>query len=308
MRKDFSSEGFDLYRVEDGNVPENTYIICSKASRNILYNPHIAGQELQGSMEEMSSVFIKALTEKALKGTRLGDVVEFVLLAGGLYYFLAPAFRKVHGHALPQCFLGIKRQRVEGTEGEFRAVSTYENFESLPKEAVVLIGDTIATGATLVRAISDLEAAVDEKGGRLGKLVVCSLACSTEGARRLRKLEERLRERNKDFQLYLIVAEQLFHLMPDGTDLRFLGVDTMMPPETREHTMERYGDFLGKEMKCAVFDWGTRCKNPKKHYEEFLGFCGDILKDEEIDEKGKAEISRMKAETEKEISDLEKVF
>jgi hypothetical protein len=189
--------------------------------------------------------------------------------------------------------LGIKRQKVEGSEGQFRAVSTYENFESLPQDASVIIGDTVATGSTLVRAIKELESAMDEKDGDIKRIVVCSLACSAEGARKLKKLEEKMAERGSE--LHLVVAEQLFHLMPDGTDLRFLREDSAMPDETREYTLQRYGEFLGREMKCAVFDWGTRCKNPKAHYEEFLSFCDEALKGGQIDEKGLLEISRMRA-------------
>ncbi len=290
------NSNYRIYRIEDPRLPKHTYIFCADASREILYNPHIAGKRLQEKMEELSRIFAGIATEKGLKGSRLGDVVEFVLLAGGLYYDLAGGFRALHNYALPQCFLGIKRQRIEGTEGQFRAVSTYENFESLPDEAVVIIGDTIATGSTIIRAIGDLERAAAEKDGKIKKIVIFSLACSTEGARKLKKLEEKMKAADAGFELYLIVAEQLFHLMPDGTDMRFLGEDCMMPEETKEYTLNRYGEFLGREMKCAVFDWGTRCKNPKKHYEEFLEFADEILKNPEIDEKGRKEIVRMKDE------------
>lgn len=304
---DFSKEAYNLYKVEEKTLPNNTYILSSAASRGILYKPHIAGKELQAAMEKLSPLFMEAATDKALEGTKVEDIVEFVLLAGGLYYYMARGFRELHGYALPQCFLGIKRQRVEGKEGEFRAVSTYENFESLPNDATVIIGDTVATGATIVRAIKDLEAAAAEKSGSIKKLIICSLACSTEGARRLRKLEERMMAADPGFRLYLIVAEQMFHLMPDGTDLRFLKEDVVAPEETRRYTMERYGEFLGKEMKCAVFDWGTRCKNPKKHYAEFLDFAEEMLK-RNLDEKSRLTIETMKSETLRNIKELDRLL
>ena len=136
-------------------------------------------------------------------------------------------------------------------------------------------------------------------------LSLCSLACSTDGARKLKKLEQKLAAANPGFKLYLIVAEQFFHLMPDGTDLRFLKNDSLMPDDTKNYTLETFGEFLGSEMKCAVFDWGTRCKNPKKHYAEFLEFTEDIMKNEKIDEKAKKEINRMKKETLSALKDLE---
>lgn len=299
---------YRLYRIEEPAIPENTYVFCADASRDILYNPHIAGKKLQEKMETLSPIFAEIAAEKGLKQCRFGNVVEFVLLAGGLYYNISGGFRKGHSYALPQCFLGIKRQRVEGTEGQFRAVSTYENFESLPQEAVVIIGDTIATGSTMIRAIGDLERASAEKDGKIKKIIICSLACSTEGARKLKRMEEKMKNAYDDFELYLIAAEQLFHLMPDGTDLRFLREDSIIPDETREYALCRYGIFLGREMKCAIFDWGTRCKNPAKHYEEFLEYADSMLKNPALDEKGEKEIKRMKEEVEKEKQVFDRRF
>lgn len=303
MEADYSGGGFALYKVDDESVPQRTYILSSEASRRILYNPQIAGRDLQDEMEELSPLFIKAATEKALRGTKLGDIAEYVLLAGGLYYFMGYGFRKAHGFALPQCFLGIKRQRI--SESEFIAVSSYENFESLPNEANIIIGDTIATAATMQSSLKRLTDALDSGGGKLNQLIICSLACSSEGARRIKIIERELKEKYPELQLTLIVAEQLFHLMPDGTDLRFNMPDAIMPDSTREYTLKTYGEVLGKDMKCAVFDWGTRCKNPKSHYEDFLQFCNEILQEGKLDEKGKEVIEKMKEETESSLRKLE---
>lgn len=301
MKLESSSDGYRVYKSDSPRHPSSTYVVCAEESRAILYNPHIAGKELQERMEKLSKIYVKVANEAALKGTQRANIVEFVLLSGGLYYSLARGFREVNGFALPQCFLGIKRQRVEGSDGHFTAVSTYENFESLPQNATVLIGDTIATGATLMRAVADLERAVEEKDGKIDKMVVFSLACSADAAHKLKKMEEKMREKNRNFKLILVVSEQLFHLMPDGTDLRFLAESAEMPEETKKYTLEKYGEFLGKEMKCAVFDWGTRCKNPLKHYEEFLAFGEEILKNPGMDAKATSEIRRMMQETELEM-------
>lgn len=287
------SKKYRLYSIKRKDFPKNTYILCSKETRSILYSPHIAGKKLHDRMEKVSKLFVDIIRKKALRNDKNDDLVEFVLLSGGLYYRITDSFRKECGYALPQCFLGIKRQRVEGTEGIFQAISTYENFESLPKNATIIIGDTIATGSTIIRALHDLGRASEEIGGKIKKIIVCSLACSTEGAKKLKKMEEEFKKKNGNFELYLIIAEQLFHLMPDGTDLRFLWPDSVMPKETQEYTLKKYGKTLGREMKCAVFDWGTRCKNPKKHYEEFLEFADYALKKLNLDKKGEKEINRM---------------
>lgn len=75
-----------------------------------------------------------------LSSAKRENTCELVFLSGGLYYALNFGFKKEFGFALPQCFIGIQRQRVEGKSGEFRAVAGYGNFESLPDNAHVIIG------------------------------------------------------------------------------------------------------------------------------------------------------------------------
>jgi hypothetical protein len=96
----------------------------------------------------------------------------------------------------------------------------------------------------------------------------------------------------------------LFHLMPDGTDLRFMMPDSVMPEESRQEALSRYGKYLSKNMKCAVFDWGTRCKNPKSHYREFLEYAESELLGAKIDEKARAVLTKMKNETEKALEEM----
>ncbi|MFH1222154.1 MAG: hypothetical protein V1492_03655 [Candidatus Micrarchaeota archaeon] len=304
INKKLPGPDFTLYQLSSEKLPANTFILSSDISRSVLYNPHIAGKVLQDRMEKMGAIFMSALKATALKGSRLSSTCELVLLSGGLFYSLNYGFKQVYGEALPQCFLGIKRSRLEGKEGQFAAYATYENFESLPKNATVLIGDTIATGATLQKSLQHLFDAVEERHGKIEKLIILTLAGSTVGGERLKEVEKKMQQMFPGSQLYFIACEQLFHLMPDGTDLRFLEKDSLMPDETRKYTLATYGEYLGKEMKCAVFDWGTRCKNPLAHYHEFLEFCDSMLA-QKLDEKSRAVLTKMKKETEEEIKKMQ---
>ncbi|HQT45357.1 MAG TPA: hypothetical protein PLO51_05225, partial [Candidatus Micrarchaeota archaeon] len=211
-----------LYSVKEQGFPKNTYIISSEKFRHVLFKPYLAGKRLQDSMESAGEVFVRAISDTAIKGERLDSLVELVYLSGGLFYNIPTGFKRVHNFAIPQCFIGIQRVRIEGSEGEFSARVGYENFEALPKEAVVIIGDTIATGATMFRGLQSLANALDEKGIRMKKLVVCTLAGSAEGARKIQHAHEKLKAAHPGLDTYLFAAEQFFTLMPDGTDLRFL--------------------------------------------------------------------------------------
>ncbi len=296
-----SCNSFRLYRLdeelESSNLPENTYILCSENSRSILYRPYLAGLELHECMKNVSLDYINSV-KHLLQKKRASEVVELVYLAGGLYYFLSHGFSQIFKKNLPQCFIGIQRSRIEGTEGSFTAKMSYENFESLPDNATVLIGDTIATGATMAKGLLALEAALQEKNYSLNEIIIFSLAAATEGLRKIKRIEEKLKLSFPDSKLTLVVSEQLFTLMPNGTDMHFFGNDSIMPEETRAHTLKEYGEWLGNHMQCAVFDWGTRCKNPMRHYREFLEYIEKSLAFD-ITEEVKQKILSMKEATEK---------
>lgn len=290
---------YRLYRVEGGNLLPDTYIICADSCRGVLYSPHIAGKKLHEAMEKNSELFARILHKHALPGAQKGSMCELVLLSGGLYYNLNSGFKKLYNFALPQCFIGIQRQRIEGRQGEFRANATYANFESLPDHANVIIGDTVATGSTLIKAIQLLLDAAEERGTAIDSITVVSLAGSASGGRKLSALAKKhIWRENPSCRVSYFACEMLFQLMPDGTDLRFLVPESIMPDESRQEAIARYGEHLSANMKCAVFDWGTRCKNPSAHYKDFLQYAESELANTKLDEKGKRVLLGMKMEVE----------
>lgn len=300
------AKDYALYRVSEEKMLPGTYIICSDASRAVLYSPHLVGKRLQDAMEKNASIFAGILSKHTLSGVPRQEICELVFLSGGLYYALNHGFKRDFGFALQQCFIGIQRQRVEGKEGEFRAVAGYENFESLPDNAHVVIGDTVATGSTLVKGIQLLLDAAEEKGISIRSISVVTLAGSALGARKLAKLAKtHIAPQHPGCKVSFYACEMLFHLMPDGTDLRFLMPDSIMPEESRQEALSRYGKYLSKNMRCAVFDWGTRCKNPRSHCREFLEYAESELRGAKGDEKGRSVLLKMKKEAEAELKEME---
>ncbi|MEM3373205.1 MAG: hypothetical protein QXF76_03245 [Candidatus Anstonellales archaeon] len=310
--KIYSNRDLVIYRpdeelLKNNHFPSSTYVMSSNASRHILFNPQIAGKELQEKMKEVSENYFSALKAlNLLKDQKKKSVIELIFLAGGLYYYLNHGFQKTFNYALPQCFIGIQRSRIEGTIGKFTAKISYENYEALQDNSVIFIGDTIATGATITKGILSLQSALLEKNYSLKEIFIFSLACSTTGATKIAELEQRLKAIFNDCKITLIVCEQFFTLMEDGTDLRFLERDSILPKETYDNILKVYGEWLGKNMKCAVFDWGTRCKNPIKHYHEFIEFVDNITStSHNIPTDAKNKLLEMKAQTLKNLNEIE---
>ncbi|MCX8197323.1 MAG: hypothetical protein N3G80_03345 [Candidatus Micrarchaeota archaeon] len=301
------TEDYALYQVKDEAFLPNTFIICSEAARQVLYSPHIVGARLQDAMEKNAEIFAKIAAKHVLAGVPKKNICELVFLSGGLYYFLNSGFKRIFGSALQQCFIGIQRQRIEGTEGQFRAIAGYENFEALPEKANVIIGDTVATGSTLIKGIQLLLDAAEVKGASLESITVFSLASSSDGVRRFARLaKSHILPQHPSCKLSFYACEMLFHLMPDGTDLRFLMPSSVMPPESMQEAKRRYGNYLAKNMRCAVFDWGTRCKNPIAHCKEFLHYAEKELESVKPDEKARSVLLKMKREVQQELSEMEK--
>ncbi len=299
------AKDYSVYRVEDPSLLDNTYVICSEAARAVLYSPQLVGKKLQDAMEKNASIFATIASKRELAGVLRQNICELVFLSGGLYYALNYGFKRDFGFALQQCFIGIQRQRVEGKEGQFRAVAGYGNFESLPDRAHVIIGDTVATGSTLVKGIQLLMDAAEDKGSSIESITIFTLAGSFEGARKLAKLAKtHILPQHPGCKVSFYACEMLFHLMPDGTDLRFLMPNSVMPEESRQEVERRYGKYLGKNMRCAVFDWGTRCKNPIAHCSEFLEYVESELSGVKPDEKARGILLKMKKETQSELSDM----
>ncbi|MCS7131431.1 MAG: hypothetical protein NZ934_01715, partial [Hadesarchaea archaeon] len=241
------------------------------------------------------------------KKIRPRDICEIVVLRGSLGYCFDVAFEKLFGSYLPRCFVGARRFRISG--GEFGAEITYRNFDPLPNNGVLLTGDTIATGASLSRTLAEVRDELRRRDYGVQKLLVFSIAASFKGCSRLLEWEERFKEWWPEFKMYVFVAEALFGLADNGTDLLFRrGIEAILPDETKARVSKLYGDyetsFLPGNM-CAIFDWGDRNFKPERHLEDVLRFVRSSLKVAK-DEESRKVLKRVEKEARLELQELDR--
>jgi uracil phosphoribosyltransferase len=297
-----------IYKVHHPELPENTYIICMPEARKILFDPVVCGDRLKKLSLGCSKVFLKVAWTllPSLRKIRSRDVCEIVVLRGSLGYCFDEAFEELFGSYLPRCFVGARRFRISG--GEFGAEITYRNFDPLPDNGVLLTGDTIATGASLSRTLAEVRDELRRRDYGVRKLLVFSIAASFKGCSRLLEWEQRFREWWPEFRIYLFVAEALFGLADNGTDLLFRREgEAILPDETKARVSRLYGDyetsFLAGNM-CAIFDWGDRNFKPERHLEDVLRFVRSSLKVAE-DEKSREVLRRVEREAKLELKRLD---
>ncbi|MFW9996381.1 MAG: hypothetical protein ACFFD4_30340 [Candidatus Odinarchaeota archaeon] len=253
-----------FYRIDDILLPENTFLLIEESAKAILLSPWITGLKLRDRARESSTSFLKALFKisSEFQGCKAINVVEIVPLAGSLYYDMNGAFANVFSHQLQMCFVGAKRYLKNGV---WDTHMDYFNLEAMPDNPFILIGDTIATGGTIVRLLENILENLEKIRG----VAIFTICGALEGGKRLKTIEKKVREKKGEF--YLVYANAAFGLAENGTDMPWLHKDTITIDILADEARNVYGELADKF--CAVWDWGQRAKSPIAHLKEFLGIC-----------------------------------
>jgi hypothetical protein len=261
-----TSDDPSLFRVINEQLIPATFIIESPSALEILLKPWIVGAKL-ANLARLSSIdFLKVAGShvKELKTAHFENVTEVVPLAGALYYSMAEAFETVFGETINRCFIGARRNL---TPTGWVTELSYENFEAMSPEPVVLIGDTIATGGTIER----IARATVDHSPEIKAIVIYSIAGGLVGAVRITKLAEQLK-----IPVYQFYSNAVFGVELNGTDMPWLHPGTIATPEIRARAESVYGPDLGRRW-CSIWDWGDRAKHPMKHLDELLERCDNEL-------------------------------
>ncbi|MEK9186361.1 MAG: hypothetical protein AAB885_02115 [Patescibacteria group bacterium] len=271
-----------LYRVQRQDLPSYTYIISNPDSQKIHFDPTITDFELSKLSTRCNETFLKFAKLLGLfRGARAKDVCELILVSGGFYYHLNQAFYSVFGYSLPAGFIGVRRVLGDKPRGAI----TYNNFEAIPENNITIIGDTIATGATLIDSIRYYLA----KHPKVKKIIIFTIAGASSGARRLADLEKEIK-RKYGTELYVFFSDGIFGLDKNQTDMRYFHRDSILASESAAAAEKKLGRFLGERL-CVIWDWGQRNKDPLGHLHEVIKVCRKLGKaGENIAKKAKAKL------------------
>jgi len=257
-----------LYRVLREDLPRNQYIMVCDEALEIHTKPWLCGEKLHELAKRIAIKFLKVLYYKLpLKGVPLNRVCELTILAGGLYYMIDEAFKEVFGKSIQRCIISAKRYQLE--DGTWRVNMNYENFEALPNKAIVIIGDTIATGTTITNSLAKLKEVALKKGFTIDKVAVLTISGAIDGSQKLKNVEEEFKKEWDNFELHVFNCCAIFGLEPNGTDMPYGHPNTIAPVDVISIVNERLTPQLARKL-CSIFDWGDRTKNPVKHLKELI--------------------------------------
>ena len=259
-------KGIRVLQVTSEHLLPHTYIIESASALQILLEPWRVGSCLANSARESSVDFLRAAyhISPELRQSTFESITEVVPLAGSLYYSLAEAFERNFGESINRCFIGAKRHP---TPTGWVTELSYENFEAMSSDPVILIGDTIATGGTVERIVESIL----NHSSHVRAIIIYSIAGGLVGAVRIKEMANRI-----SIPTYLFYSNAIFGVEPNGTDMPWLHPGTIVTPEIRKKAETAYGPDLGRRW-CSVWDWGDRAKHPLKHLREILERCEEEL-------------------------------
>lgn len=283
----------DLYKVSASDLLDETYIFTDTKALEIQLSPWLTSNSGLGTFALKSSEkFLKIFFEQHKKELASIDPESFcdlIPLSGSLYYHISDAFYNVFQRALPQVFIGVRRNF---RDNQWVADISYRNIDSLPEKPFLIIGDTIATGSTLFAILHEIKKQVDEIQG----IAIFSLAGARPGIQLLHKMEKIFGSETK---IFVYQANAIFGLLPNGTDMPWIHPDTITTTELLQKAIDRYGSYLA-ERWCTIWDWGNRCNSSSRHLEDFIETIERYLEQvEDTETKEKLQYFLEKAQFEK---------
>jgi hypothetical protein len=219
------------------------FVAHNEPLKRLLFDRNTTGIDFRTTCLEASQLMFRHLADD-----RDDQCAELLILSKGLVYQLAPAVALETGKNLPVNLIATSRTAVSATDAEIEA--TYSRFDAGGSR--LLIGDTVASGATIMRALDEYQ-----RSNAVQQIDILSYAGTRIGASRI---SDYCRQRGVAVTFLFGLA--VFGLGRNGFDLSFLHPDTVTKDEYRQRAARQFG---GKEVSCVGWDFGSQTMAPDKY-------------------------------------------
>jgi hypothetical protein len=225
---------------------QRAFIIRNQPLERLLFDRNLIGLEFESTCEACSAEFVRHFEDELTAVA--GETAELVILSKSLRYGLKRAFATVLHRNLETNFVATRRVAVDGDEATVRVL--YEDFDAGHPNLV--IGDTIASGATICAA---LDAYLAHRP--LSQVFIFTVAGSGVGGRRIGAF---CRQRGIDLTIAYGLA--VFGLGANGFDLSFLHPDTITSASYVTRTAKQ---FDGRPVSAVGWDFGSQSQAIEKY-------------------------------------------
>lgn len=250
------------YAVEgDHQGAVERFLVTTRPSRAICNRPEILGMDFNLHLQEAIRLALgRAPFRPLLAGTPEDRLCVVHFLRGGLNFELRRALWEAFGfnrHA--SAFMSSQRYREDG-RWQVRE-DLYRKLQ-IPKDAVLVMGDVVATGATLENGLQVVVDHLSASGSSIRALVCFTIGCH-KAEKVLEVIDARMRRAFPSYErTVLTYLEGKFRLVDSRTPLRIAlpGTDlvrwqALLAPEFERSQYEAPPWPLER---CAVYDAGSR--------------------------------------------------
>jgi len=230
-------------RLADGGPP-GLYIVRNPELEDLLFDRNCIGVRFRAACLGASKQFVRHIADE-FEST---DTAELVILSKGIMYQLAQAFADVTGENLPTNLIATSRVSVSSENASI----AIKYSQIVAPASTLVIGDTVASGATIIQALATY---LEHFG--LKRAYIMSYAGSGVGATRIAEFCRR-----RAIECIFLYGLASFGLGENGFDLSFLHPDT----ETDESYRQRAStQFANKAVSAVGWDFGSQTMAPLKY-------------------------------------------
>jgi hypothetical protein len=251
------------------------YLISTPSTRAICNRPEVLGCEYTAALRTaVTAALVHSPLRQVVEGHPEHQVCVLNFLRGGLNFGLREALCDAYGfNCHSSAFMSSQRSRVDGRwavrEDMYRKLR-------IPRDAVIVVGDVVATGVTVDNGLQVLHDELLGIGSSVRHLVFFTIGCH--------KLEKRLAEYDERFRRsfpgyrdsHLVYFEGKFRLVDSSTRLRIAipGTDlvrtgAVLTPEFELSQFDRLSHALER---CAIYDAGSRAFEVREYARDVLGY------------------------------------
>jgi hypothetical protein len=225
---------------------QRAFIVSNPHLERLLFDRNLIGLGFEATCMACSVEFVGHFEDELdIDGW---DIAELVILSKGLHYGLGRAFASALHRNLETNFVATRRVTVQGSEATVQVL--YEDFDA--GHGNIVIGDTIASGATICATLS---AYLEHRP--LSRVFVFTFAGSGVGGRRIGAF---CRERG--IQLTIAYGLAVFGLGANGFDLSFLHPETITSDSYVKRAAEQ---FQGRPVSAVGWDFGSQAQAIEKY-------------------------------------------
>ncbi|MFD7666071.1 hypothetical protein [Streptomyces sp. NPDC059788] len=274
MRRILSVDSSSLYEHPTAG-PARILICSTPSSRQLLTDPAIRGTAYRRLSRAAVAQALHALA--AVDGAHLSAVpadrfAALNVLRGGLSFAVEDALGNVLNADPVVSFVGTERPPGRPVE------VTYDRWELADAE-VLMVGDIIGTGSTLVRTLTEAVERAAERGNPLRSIVVFTIG-SRLGVQRLQTALSRTTARHRP-DVTVVALESLYELPDNDAPPPFphFPFDLLRSPATAapEYEQRRLRTLGSLFERCAVYDGGVRAFTPRDHTAHRSAWWADVI-------------------------------